>query len=355
MTRAAIGDAITPTCLVGAGLIAAVTALFEIVTATRVVGGTLLGGYVEFLMLAVPAVGLVYAGYWLHVGEFDPDSVWRIGAFALGGSILAAVGTVVLLWFGPVPPLEAGAALVLFIGTGTEGSLLGVLAGTFAVTDRRSRREHAVADELGTLQALVRHDVRNRLTIIGGHLTLATEAADVPADAVATIEAQLEGIESLLADVEAATRALRAEGAVERVDLAAVVREQVGLLEESYDHVTVTTDLPEAAAVIGDELLSSVVDNLVSNAVHHHDGPTPEIEVTVAVEGDHVRLAVADDGPGIPPGRGDDVFEPGVGEGTGMGLYLVETVVERYDGAVRIDDNEPRGSVVAVTLPRADA
>lgn len=346
---------ITPAYLVGAGLVAGVTALMEAPSAPRFVGGTTVGGYLEFLMLAVPAVGLVYAGYWLHVGDFEPDAVWRIGAFALGGTIVAAVLTVVLLRFGPVPPLEAGAALVLFVGTGTEGSLLGVLAGTFAVTDRRFRREHALADELGTLQALVRHDVRNRLTIIGGHLTLATEAADVPADAVATIEAQLEAIESLLSDTEAATRALRAEGAAERVNLAAVVREQVSLLAESYDHVTITTDLPAAAPVVGNELLSSVVDNLVSNAVHHHDGPTPEVEVTVSAEGDHVRLAVADDGPGVPAGRRDELFDAGVGEGTGMGLYLVETIVDRCGGEIWIEDNEPRGTVVTVTLPRADA
>lgn len=273
--RERTGPSFTPTFLIGAGLIAAVTALFEILTETRFVGGTPAGGYLEFLMLAVPAVGLVYAGYWLHVGDFAPEAIWRIGAFAVGGTVAAVLITAGLLRFGPVPALAPEAAFVLFVGTGTEGSLLGVLAGTFAVTEGRSRRERGVADELGTLHALVRHDIRNRLTIIGGHLTLATEAADIPSDALTTIEAQLEAIESLLADTEAATRALRDEGTVERVDLAAVVREQVALLEESYNDVTVSTDLPDAAPVAGDELLSSVVDNLLSNAVHHHDGPTP--------------------------------------------------------------------------------
>lgn len=355
MTRGSIGEAATPSYLVGVGLVAAVTALFEILTETRFVGSTPAGGYLEFLMLAVPAVGLVYAGFWLHVGDFEPEAVWRIGALAVGGTLAATVITAALLRFGPVPALEPAATLVLFVGTGTEGSLLGVLAGTFAVTEGRFRRERAVADELETLQALVRHDVRNRLTIVGGHLTLATEAADVPSEAVATIEAQLEAIESLLADTEAATRALRAEAATERVDLAAVVREQVALLEESYEHVSVTTDLPEAAPVAGDELLASMVDNLVSNAVHHHDGPTPEVSVAVSVEGDQVRLAVADDGPGVPAGRRAELFDPGVGEGTGMGLYLVETIVDRCGGEIGLRDNEPRGTVVTVTLPRADA
>lgn len=77
--------------------------------------------------------------------------------------------------------------------------------------------------------------------------------------------------------------------------------------------------------------------------------------MAVSVDGDHVRLAVADDGPGIPAGRHDELLDAGVGEGTGMGLYLVKTIVERAGGEIEIGDNEPRGTVVTVTLPRADA
>lgn len=352
-TRATVGVAVTPTYLVGAGLIAAATALFEILTEVRFVGETTFAGYLEFLLLAVPAVGLVYAGYWLQAGEFHPDDVWRIGVLAVGGTVVAAVVTAGLLFLGPVPAMDASATFVLFVGAGTEGSLLGVLAGALATTDTRVRRERDVADELETLQALLSHDIRNRLTIIGGHLTLAGEAADVPSDAIHTIEAQLEAIESLLADTGEATRALSSEAAAEPVDLAAAVREQVHLIRESYDEVTVRTDLPDAAWVTADELLSSVLDNLLSNAVHHHDGAAPQIEVTVSIVDDHVRLVVADDGPGIPAGRRDEVFEAGVGEGTGMGLYLVETVVEGYGGAVELGANEPRGTVVTITLPRA--
>lgn len=347
------GQAFTPTFLIGAGLIAAATTLVELVTRTRFVGATPLEGYLEFLLLGVPAVGLVSAGYWLHTGDFDPEAVWRIGVLAVGGALVAAALTAVLIRFGPIPAMEAGAAFVLFVATSTEGSLLGVIVGTFAVTDRQLRRERSVADELETLQALLRHDVRNRLTLIGGHLTMLTEAADVPADNVAVIETQLEAIESVLADTSVATEALRTRGSDRRVDLAGVVRERVAVLRDSYDGVSVTVDLPDAAPVPGTGLLGPVVDNVLSNAVQHHDGDAPEIEVTVTVDDDHVRLAVADDGPGIPPAERTDVFEPGTGTGTGMGLYLVETVVEGCGGAVALAANEPRGTVVTITLPRA--
>lgn len=347
------GGAFTPTFLIGAGLLAAATALFEIVSRTRFVGATPLEGYLEFLLLGVPAVGLVYAGYWLQTGDFDPEAVRRIGVLAVGGALVAAALTAVLVRFGSTPAMAAEATFVLFVATSTEGSLLGVLAGAFAVTDRQFRRERSVAGEFETLHALLRHDVRNRLTLIGGHLTMLTEAADVPADNVAVIETQLEAIESVLADTSVATEALRSRGSGRRVDLVAIVREQASVLRESYGGVSVTADLPDVAPVSGTGLLGPVVDNVLSNAVQHHDGEAPEIEVRVTVDDDRVRLAVADDGPGIPPAERTDVFEPGTGTGTGMGLYLVETVVEACGGTVGLAANEPRGTVVTITLPRA--
>ena len=348
-----MGEALTPAFLVGAGLVAAVTAVAQLALEARVVGTTPLDGYVEFLLLAVPAVGLVYAGYWLHAAEFEPEAVWRIGGFAVAGALLAAALTTALLLAGSLTPLGPAGAVVLFVTTATEGSLLGVLAGTFAATDWRFRRERAVADELEMLHELVRHDARNRLTILGGHLTRLAEAADGPRDSVAVMEAQLDAIEGLLADTGDAARALRLEADPGSVDLAAVVRQQASLVRESYPGVSIDLDLPETQLVRGGDLLASAVDNLLANAVQHHDRSDPHLEVTASRVGDAVELRIADDGPGLPADRRDRAFEAGVGEGTGMGLYLVRTVVEGYGGTVRIGENEPRGTVVTLRLPAA--
>lgn len=346
---------LAPSFLIGAGLIGAGTALLNVLVEPRLIDATPLGGLIEFLLLAVPAAGLVYAGYWLWVGDFAAEAVRRIGTFAVGGAVIAAVATALFLSQGSVPAAGPVATFVLFVGTATEGSLLGVLAGTFVATHDRFRRERTAADQYETLHALLRHDFRNRLTIIGGHLTRLAETTDAAPDSVETIEAQLDAIEALLEDTRVATEAIEDDSALEPVDLVSVARRHLSLLEESYETVSVSADLPDAAFVSADDLLGSVLDNVFSNAVSHNDQSTAEVEVTLDETAGPVRLTVADNGPGIPPERRDEVFEPGVGEGTGMGLYLVETVVERYGGEVTIADNEPRGTVVTVTLPRADA
>ncbi|ERH06789.1 MAG: histidine kinase-, DNA gyrase B-, and HSP90-like ATPase [Halonotius sp. J07HN4] len=75
-----------------------------------------------------------------------------------------------------------------------------------------------------------------------------------------------------------------------------------------------------------------------------------------AVEADTVTVRVADNGPGVPDDERAEIF--GKGEtgldsaGTGLGLYLVKTLVSAYDGSVTVRDNDPEGAVFVVTLSR---
>lgn len=105
-----------------------------------------------------------------------------------------------------------------------------------------------------------------------------------------------------------------------------------------------TTEPPDGLQVSATGLLSSVFRNLLNNAVIHNDTETPEILVDVAVQAETVLVRVADNGPGVPDSRKDEIF--GRGEmglespGTGIGLYLVDTLVNMYGGEVQITDRK---------------
>ena len=101
-----------------------------------------------------------------------------------------------------------------------------------------------------------------------------------------------------------------------------------------------------------------VVLNLISNAMNHASR-----QVAVRIEGDDqlAIIDIEDDGPGIPPDRRDDVFEPFVrlddgqaskGGGSGLGLAIVQRTLALYDGSVQVEEGNLGGAIFRVRWPR---
>ncbi|WP_247001052.1 sensor histidine kinase [Halosolutus gelatinilyticus] len=136
------------------------------------------------------------------------------------------------------------------------------------------------------------------------------------------------------------------------------------LLEETVDRVgaeypdaelTLESDA-DRPVVVADEALRSVFENLLRNAVQHNDQRTPRVAVAIETNPETVVVRVSDNGPGLPDPKRSGIGEPGVkgteSSGSGLGLYLVETLVDRYGGDVRAEANDPRGTVFVVELDR---
>jgi signal transduction histidine kinase len=121
--------------------------------------------------------------------------------------------------------------------------------------------------------------------------------------------------------------------------------------------VTIEDNIPDID-VLADDMLDSVFRNLLTNAIYHNDKQTPNVRVTVSSGDSVATVKIADNGPGIPENRKDDIFnkdECGLeSQGTGLGLYLVQTLVDRYGGEISFESNEPEGSVFIVKLPIAE-
>ncbi|MFB6157689.1 MAG: sensor histidine kinase [Haloferacaceae archaeon] len=141
--------ALTPRLLVGGGLVASVAFAYVFLTNTPFVREYLPERLIEFLLLGIPAFGLTYAGYWLDTLPVAPERTRRIGSYALGGVLVAAASTAVVLVLFPLGVPPGPATFFLFVSTGTEGALVGVLVGVLAVTDlfARSSAELSVRSE----------------------------------------------------------------------------------------------------------------------------------------------------------------------------------------------------------------
>ncbi len=118
---------------------------------------------------------------------------------------------------------------------------------------------------------------------------------------------------------------------------------------------------PDGLTLHGDEeRVHQVVTNLVDNALRHSP-PGQVVQVTADVVDDHVRIAVADHGPGIPAEAAHRVFErfyrldtarTADSGGSGLGLAIAHWIVGLHGGAIRAERNSPTGCRMVVDLPK---
>ncbi|WP_436903582.1 PAS domain S-box protein [Halovenus halobia] len=239
------------------------------------------------------------------------------------------------------------------------------------ITERKEREQR-----LMVFNRVLRHNLRNKLTVVGGyadHLesqleTLAHADDDTAFDEFAVEEA-LRSVREIRAgsdDLSSISRKVRQFGAITQevdvTDTVAVRTILTGLGEEySADYPNATIDLTvEDVHIKGNaEFLKLVVGELVENAIEHNDTGTPRVELTVTADGDdRVQICVADDGPGIPDMEREVLREGQEGSllhGSGIGLWTIHWLVTRVGGNVSIADNDPQGTVVTLSIPRADA
>jgi signal transduction histidine kinase len=99
--------------------------------------------------------------------------------------------------------------------------------------------------------------------------------------------------------------------------------------------------------------LTDVLHVLLSNAARHAPGATTMI--WVRQRHDRVDVHVSDEGPGIPAGLRDRVFERGVrsdgSPGQGLGLHIARRVIEQHGGSLTLADDTRHGTTFIVSLP----
>ena len=159
---------------------------------------------------------------------------------------------------------------------------------------------------------------------------------------------------------------------LESVSLRRILSEELEERRETFSEAEIAMAEPPDRETRGlaNELLSSVFRTLVTDDVRHKHTDHPTVRITVVENDESVRVRVADNGPGIPDAMKESLFQGAKngleGEGTGMGPFLVDGLVDSYGGDVRIEDgaetdpfgdpdetDHPRRTVVIVELRTA--
>lgn len=242
---------------------------------------------------------------------------------------------------------------------------IGVFVASVEAEERRADIEATLrhADRLATIGQLaagVAHELNEPLGNVLGFAQLALKAADVPeqvrADLAQIAQAALHGreiIRKLLVFARQTPASKRPTG------INGVVEEAMFLLEAGCENPGVrfvralAVGLPEVEA--DPVQIRQVVTNLVINAIQAiREAGT--ITVRTMMEPGRVVLSVEDTGAGMTPEVLRRIFDPffttkDVGQGTGLGLAVVQGIVAGHGGSIEVDSEPARGSVFRVSLP----
>lgn len=213
--------------------------------------------------------------------------------------------------------------------------------------------------ELALLTQVVRHDIRSDLSVIMGWGE--SLKSHVDAEGESHLQRMLRASEHISSITETVGEFLdvlegSSEPELHPVDLNNVLTNEIDRARSTYEDATITTtgDINDELQVAATDLLSSVFRNLLSNAVLHNDKSEPEVTVHVEDDGDTVTVRIADNGPGISDKQKREIFDRAKmgsrSSGSGIGLYLVDTLVEMYNGEIAVKDNHPEGSVFIISL-----
>jgi PAS domain S-box-containing protein len=219
----------------------------------------------------------------------------------------------------------------------------------------------------------VSHELRTPITSILGYLEVLSDGSlgDLgprQVDALARVTSNSHRLLSLIDDLLTLSRV--AEHGVQVAhtvfDLRLAVREGCAVVVPTLSHprrLTLETTAPDQPMLVrGDrEMVERVLVNLLSNAVKF----TPDgglIRVELAVEEPEVVLRVSDNGIGIPEEEQAELFtrffrsslsQGRAIPGSGLGLSITRSIVERHGGSINVHSEVGRGTVVEVRLPDA--
>jgi signal transduction histidine kinase len=230
------------------------------------------------------------------------------------------------------------------------------------------RREQKLAALREDFVSGVSHELRTPLTQIRVLSELLDSdgfrSDDERKRAVAVIHRESLRLSNLVDNILEFTRLRKTDalGGAAPIVLPELLQELADLLEPLVASRENRLDIADGTGLVvrGDaDALRRVLRNLIENAVKYGP-PSQTIRIAGARHGDRIRIAVDDEGPGIPPADRARVWQPyfrldrdrnAPGGGTGLGLSVVADLVRRLDGTIMIEDAPTGGARFTLDLP----
>ncbi|WEL18290.1 Signal transduction histidine kinase, contains PAS domain [Halorhabdus sp. SVX81] len=335
VTKRALGtNYVTGTGILLCGLFVPLLSVDGITPPALVVGG--LG--------IVAAATLASSGYWLGRVGLAGDQIWRIAIHAGLGIGIVTLGCLMVfaLAQGSDPGASTATLLVSSIALGGTG---GAVAGTIREFDRSTT---TLTQSTEVLSRVLRHNLRNDMTIILGQIDQLDGDADASRKPRRTIRTAVDDIASLSEKARLVELAvMREERQCHPVDAVGCVRAGVETTRAD-DDVDVKTDLPETAWVRADWMLEIAIENVLRTVRARGDDTMVSVSVDRTDTG-RVSIRIVDvDGHLEPPEIQTLIAgtETPLQHSEGLDLWIVRWIVRGYGGSISVEN----GDTCAVTL-----
>jgi PAS domain S-box-containing protein len=233
------------------------------------------------------------------------------------------------------------------------------------ISDRKQLETQLIQSEkmaaIGQLAAGIAHELRNPLAIVMNALYDLRQILDAHNPEVTEdlriAEEEIDRAQSIIKNLLEFSRESGTE--LERLDVNDLVSRTLQLMGKYLQDngVRVTTDLgPISPCLANPNAMRQILLNLITNAVQAMPQGGELTLRTAVTSANAIRLEVRDTGVGIPPERLQDIFNPfyttkAPGQGTGLGLSVVHSVLRRYHGEIRVASELGVGTTFTIDLP----
>ncbi|WP_185955690.1 sensor histidine kinase [Halorubrum cibi] len=315
-----------------------------------------LGTVLEAFVICSLSSLVLLTGYEFPDREISESGRWRAVRLAAGVTVSFALLALAVwtIWLLEGHPNQFSFLLSFATALGT---MVGIRGGIHAVESEERLEEAEDLTKLLTInQRVLRHNLRNELSIALGHLDN-VESADHSADTSEDVRVIRDHLERLLETTDRTREIVSIWNAHRTVEhrLTSLVEERIARVRETHPDVEIATRFEADPRVRSHPALGRAVEEALRNAIEHTP-PEASISVTVRTDSNGAAvLEVADTGEGIPRYDLDAIGSPGetpLVHTRGLGLWILYWTLKTSDGTLELVENRPTGTIVRMTFPR---
>lgn len=309
--------------------------------------------------------GLAYAALTAALSSLGLTAFFKLIPFLAPGEGQQLIWIVFIVFFATLPADPLRMLLVEMLGRRLFRRPIGVRDLADQVEHQEERADHAERlAEIGKMASAVAHEIRNPLGVIAAQAKL-LERTGASANSVQAIRAQIDRTKRFLDDLLRYSKPrpldIREIDAISSLNLAiSHVRQAMG---ESCAPIDIKAD--KAGPILLDADSGAFMDVaivLLQNAaiaVEGQERPKVEIHIGPTAQRDFIRMAVEDNGKGVPPEIERSLFQPFITgrsrdakhPGTGLGLAIAARWIERHGGQIRHERRAEGGARFVVEWP----